>query len=394
MHMIILGIETSCDETGIALGDGRLGKRPFFRLMSNVLASQTKVHAKWGGVVPNLAAREHEKNLVPVLTKALGKAGLLKIKNEKLKSKNHNEKLKIIKTILQRELYLLKTAERFLRTYEVPKIDVIAVTYGPGLEIALWSGVNFAKALAFAWNKPIIPVNHLEAHILVNFISKAAKIETLGFPALCLVVSGGHTQLVLMQSIGKYKIIGETLDDAAGEAFDKVAKMLGLGFPGGPAISRLAKEGKENAFLFPRPMLRHKNYNFSFAGLKTAVLYTIQKQPHRTKEKEFQQNIAASFEQAVVDVLVAKTIRAAHEHKVKHILLGGGVAANTKLRAILAQQIKKHLPHARFWQPNVSLATDNAAMVAACAYFRYRNDPSLALHWSKVEADANLSLGR
>lgn len=394
--MRILSIETSCDETGIAIIESRGIERPTFVLRSHALASQVKIHKKWGGVVPNLAAREHQRNLVPILKMALSEAKLL-TKNPKSRilnpKKNRNAKSETLNGILEREPVLLKEVTKFLKQYEMPNIDAIAVTVGPGLAPALWIGVNFAKALAYFWDKPIIPVNHMEGHIFSNFIENPKSFAKVTFPALCLLVSGGHTQLVLINDVGKYKIIGETLDDAAGEAFDKVAIMLGLGYPGGPVVSKLAKRGNFKAFDFPRPMMKHKNFNFSFSGLKTAVLYTLRDLQAKTYNlKPITSDICASFEQAVVDILVAKTIRAAHEYNVKDILLAGGVSANKKLRGALAKEVKKHLPHATFWKPTIEFSGDNGAMIAAAAHFEYRKNPNITVPWKKIEANANLRL--
>ncbi len=247
--MIILAIETSCDDTCIAIAEIRNSK---FEIRSNIVSSQVKIHAKYGGVFPSLAKREHQKNLPIVLRKALREA------------KN-------------------------------PKIDVIAATVGPGLEPCLWTGINFAKELAEKMNLPIIPINHIEAHILVNFINRGStSLKLKIFPAICLVVSGGHTQLILMKGIGKYRILGETRDDAAGECFDKIARILRLGYPGGPVISKLAKSASDRgstSLKLPRPMIYQKNYDFSFSGLKTAVLYWVKnlKSEKKLTEKRMQE---------------------------------------------------------------------------------------------------------
>lgn len=317
--MRILGIETSCDETSIAILEIKNSK---VKVLNNNVSSQIKIHAPYGGVVPGLAAREHEKNLKPVFEKALKKS---------------------------------KT--------DITKIDLIAVTIGPGLEIALWKGINFAKLLAQKFKKPLIEANHLEGHIYSNLL----KTNKIKFPALNLIVSGGHTQLVLMTGHGKFKIIGETQDDAAGEAFDKVAKMMKLGYPGGPIVSRLAEKGNPKQYTLPRPMLNQKNYNFSFSGLKTAVLYLL-KDLGKTNDK-IVADICASFQQAVIDVLVQKTIKAAKEYKTKSILLSGGVSANKLLRKTLQKETKKLKLF--YSQPDFQYTTDNAAMIALTAYHKY-----------------------
>ncbi|MBI4117326.1 MAG: tRNA (adenosine(37)-N6)-threonylcarbamoyltransferase complex transferase subunit TsaD [Parcubacteria group bacterium] len=346
--MKILGIETSCDETSIAVLEVKNNK---IGVLSNIVSSQIKIHAPYGGVVPSLAAREHEKNLKPVLEEALKKS---------------------------------KT--------DMAKIDLIAVTVGPGLEIALWNGVNFAKTLSYIWGRAIVGINHLEAHIYSNWLSLKDKNKI--FPALNLIVSGGHTQLVLMTNHGKFKILGETLDDAAGEAFDKVARMMNLGFPGGPVISKLAEKGNPEKYSLPRPMLNQKNYNFSFSGLKTAVLYLLKEIYVITSDSilkrklKIQQDVAASFQKAVVDVLVAKTIRAAKEYKVKSVLLSGGVSANNLLRKTLKDETKKLKLF--YSQPNLEYTGDNAAMTAAVGYYKFKNKRFKKSDAGQLIVDANL----
>src|SRR4030042_2627318 len=255
--MKILAVETSCDDTGIAVLEVKGTKSsPDFHVLSNIVASQIEVHKKYGGVYPALAVREHQKNLVPVLVKALKEAGVLKSQNPKPNAQP-KPKLQNLKNILEREPELFKKLIPFLRKYRKPNVDLIAVSNGPGLEPCLWVGVNFAKALSYFWDIPVVPVNHIESHILVNFAPKANEVlnknvgnncavaQTLPtFPAIALVVSGGHTQIILMKGIGKYKILGETRDDAAGECFDKCGKILELNYPGGPAISEFARHWK------------------------------------------------------------------------------------------------------------------------------------------------------
>lgn len=410
--MKILAIETSCDETAIALVRFQ-NSRP--KILSNIISSQVKIHRKWGGVVPSLAKREHQKNLVPVLVKALREAGLLKrIKDHRSKIKD--QEFEKLKDILIREEHLYKKLKQFLANYQKPKIDastllsipstlssgrsaalsdnrrvdLITVTAGPGLEPALWVGVNFARALSYFWRLPIIPVNHIEAHIFANFIGKSFEIhDKTIFPVVCLSASGGHTQLLLIKDYGKYKLLGETRDDTAGECFDKVARMLGLGYPGGPVIERLAKKGNPEFFNFPRPMIYTKDYDFSFSGLKTAVLYFLKKH-NKNIIKKYKNDICASFQQAVVDVLVAKTVRAVKEFKVKTIILAGGVAANEKLSKQLQARIQKEIPDTKYLIPDTRFCTDNAAMVAMAAYFHWLKGETK--NWKEIKADANLKI--
>ncbi len=315
--MIILGIETSCDETAAAVvkktGSG-------FEIKSSIVSSQIAIHRKYGGVVPEVAAREHIKNIIPVIEQALEQS----------------------KTSLK-------------------KVDAIAVTAGPGLVTSLLVGVETAKHLAYTLEKPLIPVNHLKAHLYASL----AENPTLGFPAIGLIVSGGHTELILMKNARSFKKIGATVDDAAGEAFDKVAALLHLGYPGGPIVSKHALSGDATKFNFPRPMMKTADYSFSFSGLKTAVRYMAEKVD--TKNPQVINDLCASFQQAVVEVLVTKTVRAAKEHKAKTIIVAGGVAANKSLRAsIEVQAAKNNLPIAI---PAFNLCTDNAAMIAIAGFF-------------------------
>lgn len=392
-NMKILGIETSCDETAIAVLEIRHEK---FLVLSNIISSQVKVHAPYGGVVPSLAKREHEKNLVPILLAALKDSGISKIK---LRIK----KKPIINSILEREPVLLKQFTKCILPLKITDIDLIAVTSGPGLEPALWSGINFAKALAKLWRKPLIGVNHLEGHIYSNWLPPVVginyKLSAISFPILNLVVSGGHTMLVFMRDHGKYKLLGETRDDAAGEAFDKVARMLGLGYPGGPAISAIAEQpiikNRQSVIKLPRPMLNAKNYDFSFSGLKTAVFYLVKDIEKRNKKpikqlSKLRSAIAKEFQNAVTEVLIKKTLHAAKEYKVSSVMLSGGVSANKLLRETLAREIQNKLPATNYQQPDLTYTGDNAAMIALAGYFRYiKNKATLK---KDIKADANLPL--
>lgn len=318
--MHILGIESSCDETAIALLHGE-GDR--VRLLSSVVRSQIDIHEVFGGVVPEVAAREHLEVIAPMLHKHLIKDG--------------------------------------------STIDAIAVTAGPGLAPALRVGVETAKALAWAWNKPLVPICHLEGHIYASWLGEG---ETPIFPALALVVSGGHTELVLMKDHGVFERLGETLDDAAGEAFDKVAKMLGLPYPGGPQIDALALKGDPKAFNFPRALLDRDDFAFSFAGVKTAVLYALRKQDDQLGDEQFRADVAASFQAAVIDALLVKTSRAIKKTAPASVILAGGVAANVELRKRL-NDVCQELDVPLF-VPLFAYSLDNAAMIAAAGYFRAR----------------------
>ncbi len=332
--MKILAIETSCDETGLALLGARGGIRaPEFSVFENLVASQIPIHRPFGGVVPNLAKREHLKNLPLLLEEAAGKG--LRFKD----------------------------------------IDLIAVTVGPGLEPALWTGINFAKTLAKEHKKKLVGVNHLEGH-LYSFLLRQKAVSSKSqipnrklFPSIALIASGGHTVLLRVESFSKWKRLGETRDDAAGEAFDKVARLLDLPYPGGPEIEKLAEGGDPSAVAFPRPMLHEKNYDFSFSGLKTAVLYYIRENEGVREVKKFRADVAASFQQAAVDVLVAKTMRAVAEYSASSVILCGGVAANGKLKSDMCKATKGvGVP---FSVPDAIYNFDNAAMIGAAGYMAY-----------------------
>lgn len=381
--MRILAIETSCDETSIAIVEFSGSKtRALQKTLSHAISSQTKIHAPFGGVVPNLAKREHQKNLVPMLMHACKEAELLDNRITKRHKKPDEGTRRALALILDREPELLKLFTAHILPMPVPDIDAVAVTNGPGLAPALWVGINFARALSYLWQKPLIPVNHMAGHLYSAFL-KEGMIEKFRFPLLALLVSGGHTELVLMRGHGKWKIIGATVDDAAGEAFDKVARLLGIPYPGGPALAALAEKGDAEKYPLPRPLINSPDYRFSFSGLKTAVLYLIRDMPP-ARVKKNKSDIAASFQKAAVDVLVKKTIHAAKEYHVHMITLGGGVAANTRLREQLTATAQKELPHVPLRFPLNSTTGDNALMIAATAYFAGKK-----VAWTKVQADAN-----
>lgn len=321
----ILAIETSCDETAAAVLQGAVSGKPNFRILSSVVNSQIEIHKKTGGVVPEVAARAHMQNILPVTNQALAQA-----------------------------------------KKKLADIDYVAVTTGPGLVVSLIVGTEFAKGLALATGKPLIPTNHMCGHLYSAFAQTPAKVK---FPVLSVIVSGGHTMLILMKDYKNYKVIGNTVDDATGEAFDKVARLLNLPYPGGPEISKLALQGK-NDVGFPRPMINEKNYDFSFSGLKTAVLYHIQKLGGKLS-KQRKADIALSFQNAAVDVLATKALKACKQYKCKTLTLTGGVAANKQLRERLANECKVN--KLDFLVPEMSLCTDNAQMIAIAAYFNLYN---------------------
>jgi len=379
--MKILGIETSCDETAAALIEG---ENDHVVLKANVLATSLALHAKTGGIIPEQAAREQAKFILPVIKETLNK------------SLDTSDPLESLRTI-----------------------DAIAVTYGPGLIGSLLVGVETAKTLAYVLNKPIIPVNHMVGHIYANFINTSlrdhevarrfeeasplggkqshlrlprslsvARNDEIQFPLLALVVSGGHTDLLLMKRHGDFQLLGGTRDDAAGEAFDKIGRMLGLSYPAGPEIEKLANLGNPKHFHFPRPLLHENTYEFSFSGLKTAVLREVK----ATKQLNNQtiRDICRAAQDAIIDVLVKKTLRAAKEHNVKSILLSGGVSANQTLREEFSrlnpsQGIPSGQLSTQIFAPAKSLCTDNAAMIASAAYFNYNPVP-----WQEITADPEL----
>ncbi|MFH1175476.1 MAG: tRNA (adenosine(37)-N6)-threonylcarbamoyltransferase complex transferase subunit TsaD [bacterium] len=411
--MIILAIETSCDETAAAVLKAETTttepeESVNFEILSNIVSSQVGLHSQFGGIIPNLAAREHTKNITSVLEEALQKSAI-KIKD----------------------------------------IDLITVTRGPGLIPALLVGTSAAKTLSYVWEKPIVGVNHIEGHIYANWIEnpptpftkgeikeeprnistlflkgislifppfrrgtkgdfknipghstspasadfggrEKEEIKEIIFPVLALVVSGGHTELVLMKDHKKFISVGATRDDAVGEAFDKAARLLNLGYPGGPAISKAAENGTPGIYSLPRPMISSKNFDFSFSGIKTAVRELDAKTANGAELQPSQaNNIAAEFQQAVVEVLISKTIKAAHKFSPKTIILAGGVAANSQLRFQLAAKIKNTFPEIKFSVPPLQFCTDNAAMIAVAGYFHRQE--ATRKPW-EVETDANINV--
>lgn len=314
--MRILGIESSCDETGIAIYDDQKG------LLAHTLHSQVKLHAEYGGVVPELASRDHIRNIVPLVAQALANAQA-----------------------------------------KPSSINAIAYTQGPGLAGALLVGASFAKALAYAWKIPAVGVHHMEGHLLAPFLD--AKHPE--FPFLALLVSGGHTQIIQVDDIGKYKILGDSLDDAAGEAFDKTAKLLGLDYPGGPLLAKLAESGQANRFHFPRPMLDRPGLDFSFSGLKTHALHAIQQNDLTQQTKA---DLAWAFEDAIIDTLAQKVARALKQTQINNLVIAGGVGANKTLRKRLDALAKDKA--VKLYYPRLEFCTDNGAMIAYAGYERFK----------------------
>jgi len=367
--MKILAIETSCDETAIAfveaVGDEHAAT---FSILGNGLVSQIEVHKPYGGVFPALAKREHARNLVPVLAEACN--GMVSVPMSP--SGDCKEQ---VQEVLAREEGLADALFEYIETRGLPAIDVISVTSGPGLEPALWVGVNFAKALSLLSGAPIVSAHHMEGHILSalakNRGEKELVIEQVELPVLALLISGGHTELQCMRTWLSYERIGKTRDDAVGEAFDKVARILGLPYPGGPEVSRLAEErrttGTPTEVSLPRPMLDSGTCDFSFAGLKTAVLYLAKDRDVSDEEKA---RIAEEFENAVAEGLVKKTLRALEDTDAQTVVLGGGVSANTHIRRVFTQKIQEQYPGVSLRIPSPSLTTDNAVMIALAGFYR------------------------
>jgi len=378
--MIILGIETSCDETALALIETRSNEGLFeFRVINSMIHSQAELHSAYGGVYPNLAKREHGKNLIPLFKKLLDDSAIVTSKPNKVLIDEEYEKIitHFKDTLLAQnpELKESLTAADFLKT--IPAIDKIAVTEGPGLEPALWTGITFAHMLSELWSIPAIPINHMEGHILGSLMESDAPYGTwqhlrkCEFPAISLLISGGHTEIVEMNSFGDYKIIGQTKDDAVGEAYDKVARLLELPYPGGPHISKMAQEAIQENIVseikLPRPMLQSKDLDFSFSGLKTAVLYAIRDEQKRIGEdqkisQEFKKGLAREFEEAVSETLEKKLRKAIDNTSAKTIIIGGGVSANFMLRGKFNDIGTEYgIP---LYMPTRHISGDNALMIA------------------------------
>ncbi|MFA5368883.1 MAG: tRNA (adenosine(37)-N6)-threonylcarbamoyltransferase complex transferase subunit TsaD [Candidatus Paceibacterota bacterium] len=389
--MKILAIETSCDDTCASILSARSPIKPgSIKLLSQIISSQEKLHQQYGGVFPSLAKREHQINIIPVITKALKEADLLKpSKTLKNSFENHNEqeKIKTIQKILKKNPELFEKLKTFLKKYHKPKIDKLAITTGPGLEPCLWVGVNLVKALSFYWEIPIVGVNHLEGHLLSAWL-KETKFPI--FPAIGLIVSGGNTQLILMKDIGKYRLLGETRDDAAGECFDKTARILGLGYPGGKEISKQAEKFKQSIYeiKMPRPMIYEKNFDFSFSGLKTAVLYDFNKRSEDDrKSPKYIAEISKEIQNSIIEVLTSKTSKAIEKYKAKSIILGGGVSANTKLRKEIFNLCKEK--NINCYLPDNTHTADNASMIGLTAFI---SPKSKIYPWQKIKPNSNFKI--
>ena len=400
--MRILAIETSCDETAIAIleatGDEKDAR---FRVLGNALLSQIDIHREYGGVFPALAKREHAKNLVPLLEAALEEAELLHEDTQAIQADMRDK----IATILSREPGLAEAFFEFVSECETPDIDAIAVTSGPGLEPALWVGVNFAKALALLWDKPLVAVNHMEGHVISGLTSSNEDnlhVQNVDLPVLALLISGGHTELVLMKNWLEYELVGQTLDDAVGEAYDKVARMLELPYPGGPEISKLAESLRSehhysdvpkirhrmSDIVLPRPMISDATCNFSFSGLKTSVLYALKNIPDLTEAERA--HVAHEFENAVTEVLWKKTARALEQTGAHTLSIGGGVSANTHIRRTFTKNMADEHPEVALRIPAAALTTDNAVMIGLAGYYRALRKE----YGADFVANGNLSLAK
>lgn len=407
--MKILSIETSCDETAISILEAKGGfENPSFSVLANITHTQIDIHKEYGGVFPALAKREHAKNLPLILSQVFLDA---KVVGEKISLGSTTRSS--IEKLLEREVEMCALLINIVEGLPKPDFDYIAITTGPGLEPALWVGIVFAKALSLAWGVPLVPVNHMEGHVLSVLIdskkgetNEALSMKDFQFPVLSLLISGGHTELVLMRDWLTYETIGQTVDDAVGEAFDKVGRILGLEYPGGPKISGLAEKatntvilnsvqdlknhdqvpGSEISITLPRPMLHSGDYNFSFSGIKTAALYLSQKL--NMTDESIRASFAREFQTAVTEVLVKKTLKALDEYGVQTLIIAGGVSANTFIK----NSFKEALPDGiTLLLPKHELATDNSLMIGIAGYFQALNGNKKSA--DDIRADGNWKLG-
>lgn len=399
--MKLLSIETSCDETALAIFDfdkKQKKEETEFSLLANNVLSQINLHREFGGVFPSLAKREHAKNITKILEETLKEANLYKEKKIKINTCKKNK----IKKLLEREPEMCEEIFFLVSKIEKPKIDVIAVTAGPGLAPALWVGINFAKALAILWNIKVYPINHMEGHILSALVlplpdsENKYSVQNIQEPSLALLISGGHTEINYFEKIGKYKKLGQTVDDATGEAFDKVARSLNLPYPGGPEISKIASLARESnlqiekVFKLPRPMIHSGDLNFSFSGLKTAVIHTIQKIKESGKEKEeIKKLISLDFENAITEILLKKVKNALEEYNIKNLIIGGGVIANTFIRESF-QRFSK-IENINLYLPEKFLTGDNAFMIGTVAINQIVNKKRNT-KLNKIKANSNWNI--
>lgn len=389
--MYILSIETSCDETALSLVKTE-GSFPHasYDILGNELWSQIDIHKEYGGVFPALAKREHATTIVPLLkiikeSEDFGPAVISEISPQTKQA---------VEKILEREPSLAEQLFAFHDEYGAQTIDLITVTNGPGLEPALWVGVNFAKALSLLWDVPVVPVNHMEGHILASIFDaeRDNQLSDISFPAISLLISGGHTELILMNNWGNYEKIGQTRDDAVGEAFDKVARMIGLPYPGGPEISRLASEARKRNLpeyvKLPIPMLHSGDLDFSFSGLKTAVRYAIQEKSLTDDEKA---SLARDFEDAVTTVLLKKTSDAVEAHGAKTLIVGGGVSNSKYIKTTFDSNFLTKHPDVTVYFPKPGLSTDNSIMIALAGH-AHASSALLPTGTDVIRAEGNKSL--
>lgn len=390
--MKILSIETSADETAVSIVEVTGGfPDATYELLGNALKTQIEMHRQYGGIFPAMAKREHAKALVPLLKVALEEAELLETEPNELDSKTQAT----LEQLLEREPALYEALTDFCRTHEQPELDMIAVTSGPGLEPALWVGVNFAKALAFLWNLPVVPVNHMEGHILASVFDadRDDQLAEIKFPAVALLISGGHTELIKMPKWAQYEKIGQTRDDAVGEAFDKVARLMGMPYPGGPEIGKAANEARKKHLPqyadLPRPMLNSGDLDLSFSGLKTAVRYAVTNEDLTDEDK---QALARDFEDAVTEVLLKKTGAAIEAVSAETLIVGGGVSASSHLRQSFNAYFLEHYPDLNVYFPMPGLSTDNSIMIALAGHAKMAGALSPSGAIDTIKADGNRSL--
>jgi N6-L-threonylcarbamoyladenine synthase len=405
--MKLLSIETSCDETAIAIMDFEKEQKGEikFNVLSNHVLSQINIHREFGGVFPMLAKREHAKNIVKIFTECIKESGIYQEKKES-KDEFNLEKIEEVKILLEREPEMFTELINLVRMIEKPQIDAIAVTKGPGLAPALWVGINFAKAISIIWDIKVYPINHMEGHIVSTLISPVDAenkssygeffIKKISSPAISLLISGGHTEIISFNELYDYKKIGQTVDDAIGEAYDKVARSLNLPYPGGPEISKIADLARVDQFKLdpaqklPRPMISSHDLNFSFSGLKTAVIYKIKKlKEENINEEEIKKIISLDFENACADILIKKVRSAIEKTNAKSLIIGGGVIANRYLRKSFLEFAEKE--NLNLFMPEKFLTGDNAFMIGVAAIVQILNNKK-DIRVSEIKADSNFSI--